>query len=58
MKAKTFSQKWDTEEKINENAGIMGGVGSYGPKKEIYKKWWFWIIVIVVLYLLFILFGR
>ena len=56
MNTKTFTDKWDREEKLNEG-GVIGGISSYGNKSDIYKKWWFWVIVLIIVFLLYWFFS-
>ena len=52
---KTFSEKWDKEERINEGSGDFFGIINKGA---IYKKWWFWVILVVLSFLMFLIFER
>ena len=54
MNSKTFSEKWDKEEKINENRNLsMAEPFGFLTGNSIYKKWWFWALILVVLYFIY-----
>ncbi len=56
MKARTFTNKWDQEEKVNESGDFSFGTGL--RSSPIHKKWWFWLAIIAFSLLMYFVFGK
>ncbi len=52
---KTFSERWDKEERMNEE--VVAGYNSSLFSKKVYKKWWFWVLVVLFVLLMYKIYG-